>query len=82
MVLLQYIFGCVVASLLGFLLFLRNWKNKPGKARIHAVLTLANARSLCSADVIVVGAGVAGSALAYTLGKVRFLFLKLFAFSF
>ncbi|PKU65815.1 squalene monooxygenase-like [Dendrobium catenatum] len=73
MMLLQYIFGGVVTSLLGFLLLLRHRhakKNESGKAGIHAVRTqTARAGSRCSADVIVVGAGVAGSALAYTLGK-------------
>lgn len=36
-----------------------------------------------SADIIIVGAGVAGAALAYTLGKVqRLLFLHIFEFVF
>lgn len=74
--LLEYFFGAVIVSLLGLLVLLRSReKNKIGNAgapskRIH--LTDADTEDHDSAergyDVIIVGAGVAGSALAYTLG--------------
>ncbi|WOL03072.1 squalene monooxygenase [Canna indica] len=66
----QYLLGTVVASILGFLLLFvlhsrrRRSITAAGQGNSGSLLT-GNGE----ADVIVVGAGVAGSALAYTLGK-------------
>lgn len=79
--LLRYIFGGVVASLFGFLL-LRRSRDKKRNKPVAAGASAAILKTACGGederrfgdegvDVIVVGAGVAGSALAYTLGKVR-----------
>lgn len=80
----QYIVGGVVASLLAFVLLFSVRGKKTTRAsmdmtRNGSVKTLEN--GLCrseiagSTDVIIVGAGVAGAALAYTLGKVMLYFL-------
>ncbi|XP_058080490.1 squalene monooxygenase SE1-like [Magnolia sinica] len=78
----QYLLGAIVASILGFLFLLSALHVKTKKKKVKeekekerkSILTDGSRRSeaSCSSsctDVIVVGAGVAGSALAYTLGK-------------
>ncbi|PSS26160.1 Squalene monooxygenase [Actinidia chinensis var. chinensis] len=76
----QYLLGGVIASLLGFVLLygsrLRREKSRASTAfrRSESFKTTANGarRQQASdggADVVIVGAGVAGAALAYTLGK-------------
>ncbi|ONK76062.1 uncharacterized protein A4U43_C03F23490, partial [Asparagus officinalis] len=80
MLLNQYLFGGIVASILGFLLlsqfFRRGKKNKVNNEEKMAgeVVEMTSSRdgdcgSRDGPDVVVVGAGVAGSALAYALGK-------------
>jgi squalene monooxygenase len=81
----DYLFGAIVASLLAVILLFRSRAKKTRTADEAAGAPLsstleAEAAAIDSfvdgADIIVVGAGVAGSALAYTLAKVRyFLFL-------
>ncbi|KAG0464889.1 hypothetical protein HPP92_019053 [Vanilla planifolia] len=76
--LMQYLFGCIIASFLGVLLLLR-LRNQKTDERTNSGATGKIPKSAADgeggrgsdgeADVIVVGAGVAGSALAYTLGK-------------
>ncbi|XP_058069670.1 squalene epoxidase 3-like isoform X2 [Magnolia sinica] len=78
----QYLFEGIFASLLGFvLLYGLRGKKKAGKraadkAEIRSEGWMSSGGGGCrsdgggsATDVIVVGAGVAGSALAYTLGK-------------
>ncbi|PKA58795.1 squalene monooxygenase [Apostasia shenzhenica] len=80
LMLLRYLFGGVVATVLWFLLVVvsRNKKKnkQPGNAEGLAAAAVESYGGLAGdgADIIVVGAGVAGSALAYTLGKVRNVF--------
>ncbi|KAL6513123.1 Squalene epoxidase 1 [Orobanche gracilis] len=76
----QYIFGGFIASLFGFVLLynLRRKMRKP-KGSKHVCEDECTNRSTAGggfreeagsdADIIIVGAGVAGAALAYTLGK-------------
>nr|QDC17514.1 squalene epoxidase [Fritillaria thunbergii] len=72
-VMAEYLIGVAVASVLGFLLFFK-FQRKPSGSSAGALLTAVE-ECRCDppasgdTDVIVVGAGVAGSALAYTLGK-------------
>ncbi|RZC54643.1 hypothetical protein C5167_013491 [Papaver somniferum] len=71
---IQYILGGILASLLGFLFLLKlngNKKNKKNEIRDECVKSSINGdlRSNGDTDIIIVGAGVAGAALAYTLGK-------------
>ena len=77
----QYLLGGVIASLLGFVLLygsrLRREKSRASTVfrRSESFKTTANGSfgptaSSGGADVVIVGAGVAGAALAYTLGKV------------
>ncbi|KAF8404831.1 hypothetical protein HHK36_009720 [Tetracentron sinense] len=73
----QYIFGGIVASLLGFVFFY----NSRGKTKDRASVKIPDecAKSPSNGecrlehsddtDIIIVGAGVAGAALAHTLGK-------------
>ncbi|RWW62018.1 hypothetical protein BHE74_00030879 [Ensete ventricosum] len=67
----QYLLGAVFASILGFLLLLVGFHGSKGRARRTA--GKCGSGPLVPGDggteVIIVGAGVAGSALAYTLGK-------------
>ncbi|XAR52970.1 Squalene monooxygenase [Bertholletia excelsa] len=76
----HYLLGGLVASLLGLVLFLWSPRTKTGKngtprtiRRNESLKTTANVSHRLDAagnsDIIIVGAGVAGSALAYTLGK-------------
>ncbi|XP_020579137.1 squalene monooxygenase-like [Phalaenopsis equestris] len=79
----RYIFGGIVASLLGFLLLLisRDKKKKKNNEPVNSGDSAAIPMTGCDGggaecahaddevEAIVVGAGVAGSALAYTLGK-------------
>ncbi|XP_008798906.2 squalene monooxygenase SE1-like [Phoenix dactylifera] len=73
----EYLFGGVISSLLGLLLLLRlrRAKEKNKRTRIAGALAKAVEESRPQAvgdggtDVIVVGAGVAGSSIAHTLGK-------------
>lgn len=81
MTLMEYVFGGVVASLLGFLLMFpfQGKSRKGGMTRNAEIKGRLSKSAECgsgeacegSSDVIVVGAGVAGSALACALGKVR-----------
>ncbi|KAI3972699.1 hypothetical protein MKX01_019357 [Papaver californicum] len=70
---IQYILGGILASLLGFLFLLKlnGKKNKSNEIRDECVKSSINGdlRSNDDTDIIIVGAGVAGAALAYTLGK-------------
>ncbi|KAI3996543.1 hypothetical protein MKX01_009375 [Papaver californicum] len=70
---IQYILGGILASLLGFLFLLKlnGKKNKNNEIRDECVKSSINGdlRSNDDTDIIIVGAGVAGAALAYTLGK-------------
>lgn len=66
----ECLFGGIVAVLLWFLLSRKSKERNAGSlAEIPDVLDASVDRGT---DVIIVGAGVAGSALAYTLGKVGF----------
>ncbi|KAI9186760.1 hypothetical protein LWI28_020569 [Acer negundo] len=71
-----YILGAVVASLLG-LLFLKIsiGKKKSGASSMEAQSTDSvmgrSGNGSTDTDIVIVGAGVAGAALAYTLGKVE-----------
>ncbi|ONK74548.1 uncharacterized protein A4U43_C03F7540 [Asparagus officinalis] len=68
MLMLQCLFAGIVASLLGFLLLSKKKKQEKGSPRNGG--SLEQVRGQCGGpDVIIVGAGVAGAALAYTLGK-------------
>lgn len=83
------ILGTVVATLLGFALF---YSLKGKKKSVDSSMKSSENRTCKSdsgknTDVIIVGAGVAGSALAYTLGKVikgnktyHFAFLSVFEY--
>ena len=89
----QYLLGGVIALLVGFLfLYGYTGKKKSTRANLMEVnsngfVTISSNGALCrpqmekSTDVIIVGAGVAGAALAYTLGKVIIKSLLLFLFS-
>ncbi|RVW57578.1 Squalene monooxygenase [Vitis vinifera] len=75
-----YILGAFFASVLGFLLYaLRDKERKDNRHRHHradGLVTSSSEIGQCrqddgfGTDIIIVGAGVAGSALAHTLGKV------------
>ncbi|XP_047975309.1 squalene monooxygenase SE1-like [Salvia hispanica] len=73
----QYIFGCFAASLFGFALLYnlrrkirRDVAGKDGCIKTSAaVAERMRQESGGDPDIIIVGAGVAGAALAYTLGK-------------
>lgn len=69
----------VIASLLGFVFLCSLRRQKKARAHQNGNClkscengTCDDAKMVESADIIVVGAGVVGSALAYTLGKVTF----------
>lgn len=77
----QYVLGGVIATLLGFALFIYNSrgkkKNIDPSMKIEGSECFKSAENrICQSDsdenthMIIVGAGVAGSALAYALGKV------------
>lgn len=79
----KYIAGTFMISLLGFVLFYimflgtLSFKKKDGETRQNGFGRRTGTdsaecgnRKESDADVIVVGAGVAGAALAHTLGKV------------
>lgn len=74
----QYILGCFVAVFLGFiaLKILRKNGNKhmkrqtPKGAAVRPISDRAVPAKDGPPDVVIVGAGVAGSALAYSLAKV------------
>ncbi|KAL7002939.1 squalene monooxygenase [Sarracenia purpurea var. burkii] len=73
----QYLLGGVIASLLGFVIFYNSRKQteKNGASMAKTVKTSVDvsyrpSETTGSTDVVIVGAGVAGSALAYALGKV------------
>ncbi|KAK9166061.1 hypothetical protein Scep_001252 [Stephania cephalantha] len=82
---IEYIVGALVASLLGFLFFFNVHDKRRSDSgeeelgfdqiRDECVKSAANGEcgsdKMSAVDVIVVGAGVAGSALAYTLGKIE-----------
>lgn len=64
--------GAVIATLLGFALFygLKGKKKSIDSSMKSSENRTCKSDSGRSTDIIIVGAGVAGSALAYTLGKV------------
>ena len=79
----QYLLGVVIASVLGWGLLL--FFHAKGRRKGRVSMNIPSNRTLKSSenglswacnpeitDIIIVGAGVAGSALAYTLGKVTF----------
>lgn len=78
----QNIFGAVIASLLGFAFLYRLRGKKKARALVKTDQNgnclkssengICEAKISTSTDIIIVGAGVVGSALAYTLGKVKF----------
>ncbi|XP_008236165.2 PREDICTED: squalene monooxygenase-like [Prunus mume] len=75
----QNIFGAVIASLLGFAFLYRLRGKKAARAIVKTDQNgnclkssengICEAKISTSTDIIIVGAGVVGSALAYTLGK-------------
>ncbi|KAG8645780.1 hypothetical protein MANES_10G091832v8 [Manihot esculenta] len=74
----QYVVGGIIASVLGFLLLYRSRgmkKTKESRENMRDEVVKSSEQVVCrsensiSTDVIIVGAGIAGSALAYTLGK-------------
>ncbi|KAF2294268.1 hypothetical protein GH714_008736 [Hevea brasiliensis] len=73
----QYVMGGIMVSLLGFLLFYRSTVKRISSlsredARGETLKSSENgvkAEKATNPDIIIVGAGVAGSALAYTLGQ-------------
>lgn len=81
-----YVLGSLVASVMAMgllynLLAKRNGRGEGNAAAAAATATTTTTteisgecRSKNDADVIIVGAGVAGAALAHTLGKVRIVF--------
>lgn len=73
----QYVLGCFIAFFLGFLLLQRFNKNGDKKIKKQAPrggIERSQNNVVCTPDgppdVVIVGAGVAGSALAYSLAKV------------
>ncbi|MFQ6651358.1 hypothetical protein Gotur_023718 [Gossypium turneri] len=88
----QYIVGvgAVIASLLGFLFLycnslirfrgLRKLKRAASMEfpKGNSVNKTGNSEGVGTTDIIIVGAGVAGAALAYSLGKVPFFLLVLY----
>ena len=77
----QYIMGGIIAiTVLGFLLlYYRSTGNKKIRASMEVGVNESNqSENVINIDIIIVGASVVRSALAYTLGKVSvFLFLVL-----
>lgn len=71
-----YVLGCLIASFLGFFVlfnFRRQVVKKSKSSDIKTTPVNGHRRTVKddeSTDIIIVGAGVAGAALAYTLGKV------------
>lgn len=78
MVVDQYLLGWILASVLCLIAVAKSRSNRrallPERSECVKSVTVSNAAECRSAeddvDVIIVGAGVAGSALAHTLGKV------------
>lgn len=73
LLLVQCLLGGIVASLLGFLLLSRSRSNsekRNGSERVRGQCRSDSAGGDGGPDVVIVGAGVAGAALACTLGKV------------
>ena len=78
----QFILGVFIASLLGFVMLHQIRRKKMNRASSMGIkenecLEGSRIEMLCGSerttntDIIIVGAGVAGSALAFTLGKVK-----------
>ncbi|XP_017971915.1 PREDICTED: squalene monooxygenase-like isoform X2 [Theobroma cacao] len=72
----QYIVGGVIASFLGFVFLYNSLVRRLKKTRIsmefpveNCVKKTGNGEVVGATDIIIVGAGVAGAALAYSLGK-------------
>lgn len=91
----QYALGLILTSVLGFVVLLYNLMAKKNRSRVSSEARSEGVQTVTTSingecrsiegdvDVIIVGAGVAGSALAHTLGKVIMMFLILrFIFSF
>lgn len=77
----QFILGGAVAFVVGFVLLLSSRDKKDTRASIGSQTEnglkvsqngKCHSEMAGSTDIIIVGAGVAGSALAYALGKVIF----------
>lgn len=74
----EFILGFFIASLLGFIVLYRLLGKRPQRAEIKAQTGPSGNKSSehsvsqkdGGTDVVVVGAGVAGSTLAYSLAKV------------
>lgn len=69
----QYILASLIAFILGFTLLYKLYKKRTGPARGTGVKSSSESdvcRTDGPPDVVIVGAGVAGSALAYSLAKV------------
>lgn len=71
----QYVLGCFIALVLGYILLQRFTdknikKAAPRDAGVEACPDKVVREADGPPDVVIVGAGVAGSALAYTLAKV------------
>lgn len=80
----QYIFGAFLVSLSGFILLYSQLRRKPKKCKSSSNFEPKNGDYIKTSadvnlrgdsehrtDIVIVGAGVAGSALAYTLAKVN-----------
>ncbi|KAM1018372.1 hypothetical protein FF1_039866 [Malus domestica] len=70
----EYVLACVLVSLLSSVFFFIinttfSEKKKDGVANVSATGVFLAPETEKSTDVVIVGAGVAGAALAYTLGK-------------
>lgn len=90
----KYIVPAFIVSLLGFVVIYilrprtppNNYKKKDPKSaekcETHNVIkgVCKSGKGRSDTDVIIVGAGVAGAALAHTLGKVYFLFFHIQVF--
>ena len=75
MVSYEYVLGGVLASLLAsvFIMIINSARKVEGvRNRGNGLVGLSQNGEEKATDVVIVGAGVAGAALAYTLAKVRF----------
>ncbi|KAH6823604.1 squalene epoxidase 2 [Perilla frutescens var. hirtella] len=63
------LYGCFGASLFGFVLVYKYYLRRTKPAGKHDECIKSSTSGGDADDIIIVGAGVAGAALAYTLGK-------------